>query len=124
MRWRSSRVLTWWLWVALALMPLRGLAAATMSLDSGDTTPAQFEPPCHASSSLVADAHSASEESAAPAVPADGPTCGWCDLCHAAAHGLAHVPAMAMDFAPPRVAATLATWQSCTRAPGVRPPSP
>lgn len=124
MRSRSSRVWTWWLWLALALMPLRGLAAATMSLDLGGAPPAQFEPPCHASSALVADADSAPEDTAAPGVPSDGPSCGWCDLCHAAAHGLAHVPAIAMDFAPPRVAATLATWQTCTPAPGVRPPSP
>ncbi len=133
MRSRSARVCTWWLWVALALMPLRGLAAVTMSPGIGGASPAQFEPPCHAANPLVADADVADadvaeadgvREEAALGAPTDGPSCGWCDLCHAATHGLAHVPAIAMDFAPPRVAATLATWRSCTRAPRVRPPSP
>jgi hypothetical protein len=85
----SPRLVALLLWCAIALLPLRGLAAAWMS-GSMATTPvatasAEAALPCHA-------ATPADDGSAADAAP----LCTACDLCHAGVT-VAPVPAVLAD---------------------------
>lgn len=91
---RSRRLVAALLWLALALLPLRGLAAGWMpaamaaqalAAQADDTSAASHDPgagmPCHAASTEVTPMHHAPPGGEA-LLPGDCPTCALCALCH------------------------------------------
>jgi hypothetical protein len=87
------------LWIAIALLPLRGLAASMMPASMSHPAPVAAsvdEMPCHGAD---AEAHGAGthEPASAPAVD-DCPTCALCALCHGSVAQApapdVHVPAL------------------------------
>ncbi len=79
------------LWAAMALLPMRGLAAALMpmAMAGKDVATATMQ---HADADADAAAmpcHGGSEPADPSAMPGDCPTCSLCALCHG---GVAHVP--------------------------------
>jgi hypothetical protein len=84
----------WLLWFALATLPLRGWANATMHLPTFST------PLATESSSLPC--HERAPSALHAAEPGTG--CGLCDLCHAAALPADTPPLVRAKSSPPRVA--------------------
>ena len=78
------------LWLALAWLPLRGVAQVTMHLPAGPA--AEATAPCHGH-----------DEAPSPDAPTSS-ACSLCDLCHGAALP-AVAPALADEGMPPMVAA-------------------
>jgi hypothetical protein len=105
----ARRLGTALLWIAIALLPLRGLAASLMPAMVQPATPvaaAADEMPCHGA---VTDDGSASEHHKQPtAAVGDCPTCSLCALCHGSVAQAAQVsldlpelPALPPAAAPP-----------------------
>jgi len=94
------------LWIAIALLPLRGLAVTLMPALASPSTPlmaAAADMPCHGA---AADQAAQDEPAAAPM--ADCASCSLCALCHAsvaqacaASIELPALPALAPAAAPP-----------------------
>jgi hypothetical protein len=105
------------LWIALALLPMRGVANVVMHLPAagGETT----APPCHGPMGHPA-ATAAEPAPATDAADAAHP-CAMCDLCHGASAVSSSRP-VAAAFAPPRVAATTAPATEHQTQPSLRPP--
>jgi hypothetical protein len=77
------RRLAWWLaCLALALLPLRGMASVVMPLLMQAPVKAGPAMPCHG------DVEVAAATDTAPADDSADRTCAMCDLCHAAAAAL------------------------------------
>jgi hypothetical protein len=71
------------LWIAIALLPLRGLAVSLMPAMAQPAAPvvtAASEMPCHGAAADAAAAHH--DAQAAASVVDDCPTCSLCALCH------------------------------------------
>jgi hypothetical protein len=107
------------LWIALALLPLRGFANVVMHLPAHDAETASM--PCHGATDPASGA-TADLAMAAGAEGAESPgVCAMCDLCHgASAVSSAHPRAAA--FLPPRVAASELLAAGERSAPSLRPP--
>lgn len=79
----ARRLGTALLWIAIALLPLRGLAASLMPAivqPAASVVAAADEMPCHGA---AADGSAAGEHHAQPAsAVGDCPTCSLCALCH------------------------------------------
>lgn len=94
------------LWIAIALLPLRGLAVTMMPATVSPSTPvasAAADPPCHGAAT-----DPAAQDEPAATLLADCASCSLCALCHAsvaqapAAHlELPALPALAPAAAPP-----------------------
>lgn len=92
----ARRLGTALLWIAIALLPLRGLAASLMPAMVQPTAPvaaALDEMPCHGA---VTDDGTAGEHHSQPAAAVgDCPTCSLCALCHAS---VAQAPQVSLDL--------------------------
>jgi hypothetical protein len=107
------------LWIALALLPLRGFANVVMHLPAQDAGTAAM--PCHGA--MDSPAGAAAETAMTAGADADGSAnaCAMCDLCHgASAVSSTILPAAA--FLPPRVAASDVLAAGQRSAPSLRPP--
>jgi hypothetical protein len=67
------------LWIAIALLPVRGLAAAVMPVVMSGMEPAEVSAPSD-ETAVAMPCHGASQDAAADADA--GHTCALCDLCH------------------------------------------
>ena len=105
------------LWIAMALLPLRALAAAVMPAATAGVASAAVESaahdvlqavPCHGASALVAADADADADADAGTAPAETThTCSLCDLCHSSVVS-AQPPVLALAELPaalPRAAA-------------------
>jgi hypothetical protein len=92
----ARRLGTALLWIAIALLPLRGLAASLMPAmvqPVASVVAATDEMPCHGAASDLA---AAGEPHAEPAVAVgDCPTCSLCALCHGS---VAQAPQLSLDL--------------------------
>ena len=80
---RPSRPLTvWLLWLAIALLPLRALAAATMPVAMVAEAAAVMA--ADAASPTTSDAAGPCHQGSDEAGVADGHSCGLCGVCHSA----------------------------------------
>jgi hypothetical protein len=88
------------LWLALALLPMRGMANAVMHLQHGLAAGAQAGHPCHDEAAQAQDRQSDRND-------ANQDDCSSCELCHAGmlANGLP--TRLALSYQPPRVEARL-----------------
>ncbi len=75
----SRRFIAALLWTAIALLPLRGLAAAVMPVAMSGMAPAMLSAPADETATVM-PCHGASQDTAADADTAH--TCALCDLCH------------------------------------------
>ena len=100
----SLRLTTTLLWLAIALLPLRGWAAATMHLAQGNAPVSVMQ---HADSGHAAATGSPCHAADHDTASGNAPACSLCDLCHA---GTAAAPPRAPTLLPvlphaaPRVA--------------------
>lgn len=92
----ARRLGTALLWIAIALLPLRGVAASlmpAMALPAASVAAAADDRPCHGAAT---DAAAAGEHHAAPAAAVgDCPTCSLCALCHGS---VAQAPQLILDL--------------------------
>lgn len=92
----ARRLGTALLWIAIALLPLRGLAASLMPAmvqPVASVVAAANEIPCHGA---AADGTAAGDHHAEPAVAVgDCPTCSLCALCHGS---VAQAPQLSLDL--------------------------
>jgi hypothetical protein len=107
---RSPRLAAALLWLALALLPLRGLAAGLMpgmmaaAATVSATAPAEAPLPCHghaAGDQAAAEHHALPSHHAAgvdDGASPDCPTCALCALCHG---GFAHAAAPSLSLPSP-----------------------
>jgi cytochrome c2 len=94
----------WIVCLMLALLPLRGWAAASMTVPAALTDASvQIEQMVAATDAAVPSCHEAVGDESAPA----DHTCNLCDLCHSAAADLADttLPQMPLPEVAPRIAA-------------------
>lgn len=121
---RSPRLVAVLLWLALALLPLRGLAAGLMAGPAAGhaaaTAPADVPMPCHEqaghhdamdggahhdAAAMHADSADDAADEGSAAVADDCPTCALCALCHG---GFAHASALPLVLAAPEAGAPAA----------------
>lgn len=85
----SRRLTTALLWIAIALLPVRGLAAVLMPIAMGGMPPAAMTSMSAADAAAVAvPCHAAVQEASQSSSDAPS-TCAMCDLCHTTAVQLA-----------------------------------
>ena len=107
------------LWIALALLPLRGFANVVMHLPAHDAETASM--PCHGAMDPTVGA-AAGLALAAEAEGAESPgVCAMCDLCHGAS-AVSSTSPRAAAFLPPRVAAGELLASGELSPPSLRPP--
>jgi hypothetical protein len=95
----SRRFIAALLWTAIALLPLRGLAAAVMPVTMSGMTPAVTSAPAEALTAAI-PCHAASQDAADTDTTH---TCALCDLCHSSVAAAPASPALlpVLHDAPP-----------------------
>ncbi len=107
------------LWIALALLPLRGFANVVMHLPAQDAGTAST--PCHGAMDPPAGAAAGTAMTGEAEGAGSADACAMCDLCHGAS-AVSSTSVRAAAFLPPRVAATDVLAAGQRSAPSLRPP--
>jgi hypothetical protein len=103
------------LWIALALLPLRGFANVVRHLPAQDAGTSSM--PCHGAMDPPAEPTMTAE-----AEGAESPgVCAMCDLCHGAS-AVSSAGPLAAAFLPPRMAASELLAAGELSPPSLRPP--